>query len=41
MTAPLGRRLLAKAVGCFFLFAAVVGSSLMTKRLAGQLFAER
>lgn len=41
MTAPLGRRLPAEAVGCFFPFAAVVGSSIMTKPLAGQLFDER
>lgn len=32
---PLGRRLSAEALGCFFLFAAVVGSGVMAERLAG------
>ena len=32
---PLGRRLLAEAIGSFFLFATVVGSGIMAERLAG------
>lgn len=32
---PRGRRVLAEAIGCFFLFAAVVGSGVMAERLAG------
>ena len=32
---PLGRRLAAEAVGCFFLFAGVIGSGVMGEALAG------
>lgn len=35
MKAPFTRRLAAEALGCFFLFATVVGSGVMAERLAG------
>jgi glycerol uptake facilitator-like aquaporin len=35
VTPPLARRLLAEALGSFFLFACVVGSGIMAERLAG------
>ena len=35
MTKPAARRLLAEAIGSFFLFATVIGSGIMAERLAG------
>lgn len=35
MSAPFTRRLAAEALGCFLLFATVVGSGVMAERLAG------
>jgi len=35
MTAPLSRRLMAEALGSFFLFATVIGSGIMAEKLAG------
>lgn len=35
MSAPLARRAFAEGLGCFFLFATVIGSGIMAERLAG------